>query len=107
MRRVSRLLAAAVAEFAASGYEVATMMGIARRARSPIGSLYQFFPNKQAVARALRTRQIEDIGVLWSSLREDRTCASLDEFVDRFLAMMVEFVRGHRAFVNPIPNLEE
>jgi AcrR family transcriptional regulator len=99
LRRVSRLLAAAVAEFAASGYQAATMMGIARRAHSPIGSLYQFFPNKDAVARALRTLQIDDIGALWSSLREDGTCASLETFVDGFLAMMVEFVRTHRAFV--------
>ncbi|HLQ37812.1 MAG TPA: TetR/AcrR family transcriptional regulator [Planctomycetota bacterium] len=96
---MSRLLTAAVTEFAESGYEAATMNGIARRARSPIGSLYQFFPNKQSVARALRTRQIEDIQALWASLRDERASRSLDGFVNRFMELMTEFVRGHPAFV--------
>ena len=99
LKRVSQLLDSAVAEFAAAGYEAATMAGIARRAGAPIGSLYQFFPNKQALARALRARQIGDVEALWVPLRAEPACRSLDAFVDRFVEVMIGFVRGHPAFV--------
>jgi AcrR family transcriptional regulator len=52
-RRVAELLDAAAAVFAEKGYEAATMTEIAARAAAPIGSLYQFFPSKEAVADTL------------------------------------------------------
>lgn len=51
--RVARLLQAATAVFAEKGYEAATMTEIAARAGAPIGSLYQFFPLKAALADTL------------------------------------------------------
>ena len=54
--RVSALLESAVATFAQKGYEAATMTEIAARADTAIGSLYQFFPSKEAVAAALFER---------------------------------------------------
>lgn len=94
-RRFESLLDAAVVEFAKVGYEAATMKAIAERAESPIGSLYQFFPNKEAVARAVRTRQIEDAEKLWAALDTD----SLSHFVDQFVSLMVRFVDEHPAFL--------
>lgn len=93
------LLEAAVAEFAAAGYEAATMSGIAKRAKSPIGSLYQFFPNKEAVARALRARQIADLECAWTALEPVAKPAAIEAFVTSYVATMVEFVRTHPAFV--------
>src|ERR1700743_2654516 len=52
-QRVSELLVAAAAVFAEKGYEAATMTEIAARAAAPIGSLYQFFPSKEALADTL------------------------------------------------------
>jgi AcrR family transcriptional regulator len=52
-RRVAELLAAGAAVFAEKGYEAATMTEIAARAGAPIGSLYQFFPSKEALADTL------------------------------------------------------
>src|ERR1700684_3439170 len=52
-QRVAELLAAGAAVFAAKGYEAATMTEIAARAEAPIGSLYQFFPSKEALADTL------------------------------------------------------
>lgn len=52
-QRVAELLAAGAAVFAAKGYEGATMTEIAARAGAPIGSLYQFFPSKEALADTL------------------------------------------------------
>jgi AcrR family transcriptional regulator len=52
-QRVAELLEAAAAVFAEKGYEAATMTEIAARAGAPIGSLYQFFPVKEALADTL------------------------------------------------------
>jgi AcrR family transcriptional regulator len=52
-QRVADLLQAAAAVFAEKGYEAATMTEIAIRAGAPIGSLYQFFPVKDALAGTL------------------------------------------------------
>jgi AcrR family transcriptional regulator len=52
-QRVAELLEAAAAVFAEKGYEAATMTEIAARAGAPIGSLYQFFPAKEALADLL------------------------------------------------------
>ena len=51
--RVAKLLQAATAVFAEKGYDAATMTEIAARAGAPIGSLYQFFPVKEALADTL------------------------------------------------------
>lgn len=51
--RVAKLLQAATAVFTEKGYEAATMTEIAARAGAPIGSLYQFFPVKAALADTL------------------------------------------------------
>src|ERR1700726_1967730 len=52
-QRVAELLEAATVVFAEKGYEAATMTEIAARANAPIGSLYQFFPVKEALADTL------------------------------------------------------
>ena len=52
-QRVAELLAAGAAVFAEKGYVAATMTEIAARAEAPIGSLYQFFPSKEALADTL------------------------------------------------------
>ena len=55
-QRVAELLEAAATIFAEVGYEAATMRDIAGHAGASIGSLYQFFPNKDVVARAIKTQ---------------------------------------------------
>jgi AcrR family transcriptional regulator len=52
-QRVAELLQAAAEVFAKKGYEATTMTEIAARAGAPIGSLYQFFPAKEALADSL------------------------------------------------------
>ena len=52
-QRVSRIIDAAAYVFAEEGFEAATMEGIAARAETSIGSIYQFFPNKLALFDAL------------------------------------------------------
>src|SRR5690348_11216780 len=55
-QRVERILDAAAQEFARVGYESATTNAIARRAKTSVGSLYQFFVNKEAILEGLTER---------------------------------------------------
>ena len=67
-KRVLALLGAASQVLAERGYEAATMSEIAERAHAAIGSLYQFFPNKESVGCALHTQCGQDIEKLWLPL---------------------------------------
>jgi AcrR family transcriptional regulator len=55
-QRVAALLQAAATIFAEKGFDGATMTEVAARATTAIGSLYQFFPNKEALADAVLAR---------------------------------------------------
>ena len=61
-RRVSQLLDAAAAVISSVGYDAATMTAIAAKAGAPIGSLYQFFPNKEAITHSGRAAEGGVIG---------------------------------------------
>jgi AcrR family transcriptional regulator len=60
-KRVAGLLEAAAAIFAEVGFEAATMRDIAERAGASIGSLYQFYRNKDVVARAIKTQYCQEV----------------------------------------------
>jgi AcrR family transcriptional regulator len=55
-RRVGAILDAAAEVIAEVGVEAATTNAIAERAGAAVGSLYHFFPNKEAIIRALAAR---------------------------------------------------
>src|SRR5580698_11361235 len=78
-QRVAELLASAATVFAEYGYEAATMTEIAARAGAPIGSLYQFFPSKEALADTLVQHYIAllaaDLAALEARAREIDTRA--------------------------------
>ncbi|MFJ6392410.1 TetR/AcrR family transcriptional regulator [Streptomyces sp. NPDC091972] len=54
-----RVLTAAAHVFAEHGYAAGTTNRIAERARVSIGSLYQYFPNKDAILAELMVRHID------------------------------------------------
>ena len=57
-KRVEAILDAAAEIFVDVGYDSATVDAIAERAETSVGSIYQFFPNKQALFEALAERCI-------------------------------------------------
>jgi AcrR family transcriptional regulator len=59
---VAQLLTAAAQVFEAHGYAAGTTNRIAARAGVSIGTLYQYYPNKEALAVALRERHIVETG---------------------------------------------
>ncbi|MCU0497035.1 MAG: TetR/AcrR family transcriptional regulator [Anaerolineae bacterium] len=93
-KRVDQLLDAAAQVFAEIGYESATTNQIAARAKVSIGSLYQFFPNKEALLEALLARYTE-------GLRESLTIDQRLNCSDTIRVMiegMARFESSHEAF---------
>lgn len=60
-RRIEAILDAAEGLFAEVGYDGATTNAIASRAHTSIGSLYQFFPNKEAIVQGLAERYLAQL----------------------------------------------
>src|ERR1700684_2812618 len=81
-QRVAALLDAGAAVFAAKGYEAATMTEIASHAGAAIGSLYQFFPSKEALADTLVQNYValltSDLEALEAQARNLSTAALID-----------------------------
>ena len=69
-QRVAALIDAGAELFAEKGYEATTMTQIAQRAGAAIGSLYQFFPSKEAVAEALFNRYAERAAASFARVEE-------------------------------------
>lgn len=86
------ILDAAAVVFATAGFETATMEAIAERAKTSIGSLYQFFPNKLALFEALAERAIERSRADVDQLLDDEAKSAswrdlLDAAIDRFASL--------------------
>ena len=98
-KRVAGLLRAAAAIFAEVGFEAATMSDIAERAGASIGSLYQFFPNKDVVARAVRTQYCQELKELWASLVAVSARTTTSRLVDQFLKVTIRAIEEHPAII--------
>jgi AcrR family transcriptional regulator len=93
--RVSRILSVATALIAAEGSDQLRMSEVARRAEISIGSLYQYFPDKSAIIRALAERyHAENRRCIEEALSGIRSAAELraafaglfDQYYQSFLA---------------------
>lgn len=89
--RVAKLLDAGAAVFAEQGYKAATMTEIAARAGAPIGSLYQFFPNKDVLADALIARYAEHVEAALDRIRLQTTEYDAVQLADRLLDVLVAY----------------
>lgn len=87
--RVAKLLDAGAAVFAEQGYKAATMTEIAARAGAPIGSLYQFFPNKDVLADALVARYAEHVEAALDRIRAQVADLDGTQLADRLLDVLV------------------
>jgi AcrR family transcriptional regulator len=90
------ILQAAEEIFATRGFRGATMSEIAARAGYSAGNLYNVFENKEALfAHVLSSRAGNLLGVVRSALASS---ADISEAVDRYVDVMLEFVRKHSGF---------
>ncbi|WP_260609714.1 TetR/AcrR family transcriptional regulator [Streptomyces sp. WAC06614] len=84
-RRIAQLLAAAAGVFCRTGYAAASTNAIAREAGVSPGTLYQFFPNKEAIA-------VELGGQLLRRAHEMHGQAFLPENLDKPLPQLLDAV---------------
>jgi AcrR family transcriptional regulator len=98
-RRVASLLDAAGRVFGELGYHAATTNAIAAEAKVSPATLYQFFPNKEAIADALVTRYAMDLAnkVRVADIQQ-LVSAPLEEAIRQITGVVIEFNRKHSAF---------
>lgn len=90
---VERILAAAATLLDEKGYDHLTTISIAKQAGASIGSVYQYFPNKQAIMVALFERWL---ALDNQALEEVEASAKYDSIVDEFLALTERLVKNYR-----------
>jgi AcrR family transcriptional regulator len=96
-QRVAELLQAAAAVIQERGFEAATMAEIAARADAKIGSLYRFFPNKDAVAEALMRRYAEALQAEYDAIHARAADTTPQELADILIDLMVKLHPQARA----------
>ncbi|MGW2488689.1 TetR/AcrR family transcriptional regulator [Streptomyces sp. NPDC001606] len=94
-RRIAQLLEAAARVFCTTGYTAASTNAIAREAGVSPGTLYQFFPNKEAIAVELGSRLMHEMRDTYGeALAPVDPTTPLEEAigsaVDRFIAFNTE-----------------
>jgi AcrR family transcriptional regulator len=96
-QRVADLLEAAAAVIQERGFEAATMAEIAARADARIGSLYRFFPNKEAVANALMRQYAEAFETEFDAICRRAAAAPPEELADTLIDLLVKLYPWGRA----------
>lgn len=97
--RVASLLEAGAAVIAERGFEAATMAEIAARAGAQIGSLYRFFPCKDALADALFQRYGELVEEAFGKIEAEASSSSVEDLADSLVQILVGLHGETRAMV--------
>lgn len=98
-RRYDEILDAAANVFAKEGLEAATTNEIADSAGMSIGSLYQYFDDKEAIIAALWDRYVEMINDITSDfLAAEVVEWPVQKAVDRVMDPVITFHTRHAAF---------
>jgi AcrR family transcriptional regulator len=98
-RRIAQILDAAAQVIDEVGYEAATTVAIAARAHTAIGSLYQFFPNKEAILHELLERYHTQLSaVLDGVITPVLVTLPLATLLDRMVDPLMAFELGQKGF---------
>src|SRR5438876_983584 len=82
--RIAVILRAAAEVFQEVGFDAATTKMIAQRANTAIGSLYDFFPNKETIASRLSEQYLDEMRALYEGVLADELVhVSLAQIIDR------------------------
>ena len=96
--RVHHILDVAEQLFIELGYNQTTTRAIASRAEVPVGSLYQFFPDKEAIVKALANRYFEQEYHLFVQLHAELIEAPIAVYVDRMIDAFDQFATDHPGY---------
>jgi AcrR family transcriptional regulator len=76
------------------------MTAVAERSGSSIGALYNYFPDKQAIALTLLNQYGQEIEAHWKPLMEQATKLTHREFANLFIERITEFARQCPAYLS-------
>jgi AcrR family transcriptional regulator len=96
--RVHHILDVAEQLFIELGYEQTTTRAIATHASVPIGSLYQFFPDKDAIVRALANRYFEQEYQMFVQLHAELAQADITTYVNCMIDAFEQFAQQHPGY---------
>ena len=96
-QRVAELMEAAASVIQQRGFEAATMAEIAARADAKIGSLYRFFPSKEAMADALMQHYAEVLQAEYDVIRARAAEARPEELADALIDLLARLYPQARA----------
>ncbi|HEY3470411.1 MAG TPA: TetR/AcrR family transcriptional regulator [Amycolatopsis sp.] len=85
-----RILTAAAHVFAEHGYAAGTTNRIAERAGLSIGSLYQYFPNKDAILAELLMRHLDEGSAVTERIQRQELPGSIEEVFRVFVRGAIE-----------------
>lgn len=97
--RVAQILAAADAILSTDGVEALTVRRIAERAGVPVGSLYQFFPDKGSVVDAVARAYIAEFDAVVEGLVHSAQVGDWSDPVGRIVDEFVALYRSHPGYV--------
>lgn len=103
--RVNHILDVAEQLFIERGYAQTTTREIAQRAEVPVGSLYQFFPDKAAIVGALANRYFEQEYRMFVQLHAELAEAEISRYLDRMIDAFQQFADdrpGYRAVLRQL-----
>jgi AcrR family transcriptional regulator len=96
--RVDQILDAAERLTLTTGWDKLSTNHIAKEAGVPIGSLYQFFANKHAIAQALVQRYIADLEEAFASLPSTIEAMTPAELVNAIFDSLLGVTQKHSGF---------
>lgn len=98
--RVEEILQVAGVLFAEVGYDKATTNMIAARAGISPGSLYQFFPNKEAITQAFTADATAHLHLMYDTILSSEVISlPLQAFVETFIDTLIDFNRNHPGYL--------
>ena len=98
--RQEEILQVTGAIFAEVGYDNTTTAMIATRAGISPGSLYQFFPNKEAITQAFATEAVQQLHQVYdAALSPEIISLPLEAFLDRFIDLLIAFNQQHPGYL--------
>ncbi|MFF5280211.1 TetR/AcrR family transcriptional regulator [Streptomyces sp. NPDC012756] len=99
-RRIAQLLQAAARVFCAYGYTATSTNAIAREASVSPGTLYQYFPNKEAIAIELGERLLHEMREAHGqAFTPENLALPLPELLDVVVDPMIAFNCEHPVFL--------
>jgi AcrR family transcriptional regulator len=111
-QRVAKILTAAAEVFAQVGYATATTQQIADRAKTAVGSIYQFFPDKLAIFHALEAEHMQQVAIVNTKLLSKDIRRPLIQTIGEMVDIHAEYFENpiHKIvylqyFLDPMPGL--